>query len=248
MALSNTPAPFLVSPSWTFDGDDGLWSTFTIGVGNPLQSFRVLPSTTSSETWIPVPQACQGILINVTDCNTLRGVNDNNGTVSPGFQTNESATWDQIGIYGLTSEVNLFGGTNAGLYGLDTVTLSSTTSSKGQNVSAQIVAGISTTDFWVGSVGLGPALGNFSTKDTNIPSLLVTMMNERLIPSLSFGYSAGASYGRHSSICKTSRSLTVSQPTLWTLAALSWAVMISLACKATTSPRHSAARTTRHSG
>ena len=205
MALSTSPAPFLVSPTWAFDGDDGLWSTFSISVGTPPQSFRVLPSTASSETWIPVPQACQGILTNVTDCNDFRGINDNNGIPSQGFQTNASTTWDTVGLYGLTSEVNLFGGSNVGLYGLDTVTLSSRTGASAQNVSGQVVAGISTADFWLGSVGLGTATGNFSVKDTNIPSLLDTMRTQNLIPSLSFGYSAGASYGEH--ICSLRKRL-----------------------------------------
>jgi len=196
MAVSTPPVPLLVSPTWSFDGDDGSWSTFAIDVGRPPQSFRVLPSTTGSEIWIPIPQACQSILINVTNCGDLRGVNDYDNIASSGFQTNASTSWETIGIYGLSTEQNLFGTSNNGLYGLDTVTLPSTANGPEHSVPNQTVAGLATTDFWLGSLGLGTATGNFSVEDTNIPSLLDTLKTQHLIPSLSFGYSAGASYGQ----------------------------------------------------
>lgn len=102
------PAPFSVSPSWSWDGDDGKWSTFEISVGTPGQSFRVLPSTTSSETWIPIPEGCEGILASFSDCGTLRGANDFQGQASRGFNTDKSSTWDLLGIYELATEQNLW--------------------------------------------------------------------------------------------------------------------------------------------
>lgn len=197
MSTSTFPAPISLSPSWSFDGDDGTWSTFNLEVGTPPQSFRVLPSTAGSETWVPLPQGCQGILSGVSNCGALRGVNYINGVPSAGFQTNGSSTWKTIGIYELSTEHDLFGNTDDGLYGLDTLALDVLVPSSGartQNVSGQTVAGVATADFWLGSLGMGTATGNFSVQNENIPSLLDTLKSQSLIPSLSFGYSAGAAY------------------------------------------------------
>jgi hypothetical protein len=47
--MGSTPFPFAPSQYW--DGNDGLWSTFSIRIGTPSQEFRILPSTTAQETW-----------------------------------------------------------------------------------------------------------------------------------------------------------------------------------------------------
>ncbi|KAK5136863.1 hypothetical protein LTR08_001785 [Meristemomyces frigidus] len=186
------PAPLEFLPSWSLDGDDGDWATFTIGVGTPPQYFRVLPSTSGAEIWVPLPEGCQGIMANVSNCGDLRGVND----ATRGFQTNSSSSWETIGIYGLSTEQPLFGSSNDGLYGLDTVASQSVKpgSIVSHDLSSQTVAGISSADFWLGSLGLGTATGNFTVQNENIPSMLDTLYNQSLIPSLSFGYAAGAGY------------------------------------------------------
>ncbi|KAK5119346.1 hypothetical protein LTR85_007702 [Meristemomyces frigidus] len=199
MSVSAYPVPLELSPSWSFDGDDGNWSTFAIGVGTPAQTFRVLPSTSGSETWVPLPQGCQGILANVSDCGDLRGVNDVNNAPSSGFQTNASSSWQTIGIYELSTEQALFGTGDDGLYGRDTLMLdllstSTSSANQSQNLSSQTIAGVATADFWLGSLGLGTATGNFTVQSENIPSLLDTLKSQGLIPSLSFGYTAGAVY------------------------------------------------------
>lgn len=190
MSGSIFPAPFLVSPTFSFDGNDGNWSTFAVDVGTPPQSFRLLPSNVGSETWVPISQGCQGV--SISDCGSLRGVDNVNNTPSSGFSTNASSSWQALGIYGLSSEQYLFGSADNGLYGLDTVTPQST-DGVGYNMSSQIVAGIATADFWLGSLGLGYDLGSFSVQQ-KIPSLLDSMNSANLTPSLSFGYAAGAWY------------------------------------------------------
>ena len=188
------PAPFSVSPSWSWDGDDGSWSTFQISVGTPEQSFRILPSTTGAETWVPIPVGCEGILANVADCGTMRGVDNFNGKKSKGFQTDASSTWDLIGIYELTTEQNLWGPTgNPGDYGLDTVSLQNS-SGKSVNLKGQTIAGVATGNVWLGSLGMGTAPAKFDVEKKNIPSLLDSMKSQNYTPSLSFGYTAGASY------------------------------------------------------
>ncbi|RMY49323.1 hypothetical protein D0863_15177 [Hortaea werneckii] len=198
MSRPSTPFPLVLAPSWSFDGDDGNWSSFLIEVGDPPQSFRVLPSTGVSEVWLPLPQGCQGIMSDVSDCGDRRGVNAINGTASLGFQTNVSSTWESIGIYKLEAEQTLFGNDNDALYGLDTVSIDLIDNS-GQNtfsgkLDSQTVAGFATGDFWLGSLGLGSAQANFTTENENIPSLITSLRSKNLTGSASFGYAAGASY------------------------------------------------------
>ncbi|KAI7154410.1 acid protease [Hortaea werneckii] len=197
MTRPPTPFPLVLAPSWSFDGDDGSWSSFLIEVGNPPQPFRVLPSTSVSEVWLPLPQGCQGIMSDVSDCGDRRGVNAINGTASLGFQTNISSTWESIGIYKLETDQALFGNDNDALYGLDTVSVNLMDNS-GQNstskIDSQTVAGFATGDFWLGSLGLGSSQANFSTENENIPSLITSLKSKNLTGSTSFGYAAGASY------------------------------------------------------
>ena len=54
-----TAAPTSCAPSQYVEGNDGKWSTFVVRVGTPEQSFRVLPSTVSSETFLPMAGACK---------------------------------------------------------------------------------------------------------------------------------------------------------------------------------------------
>jgi hypothetical protein len=91
----------------------------------------------------------------------------------------------------MPADQNLFGEDNRGLYGQDTVILSD-----GDKLPQQLVAGISTADFWFGVLGLGSQPSSFSVESTNITSFLTSMKNKNLAPSLSYGYTAGAAYGR----------------------------------------------------
>jgi len=192
--MSSEPLPLIVTPTYSWDGDDGSWSTFAIEVGSPPQSFRVLPATIGQEVAIPVPQGCGGALSNLTDCGNLRGANDN---ASRGFLSEKSTTWDPQGPYVFSDGNNLFGDANPGLYGLDSVALANkVTGNYTSALEKQTVAGISQQYFWLGILGLGTSLGKLSS-DTAIPSLMATLKNQTVIPSLSYGYTAGQSYGEY---------------------------------------------------
>lgn len=182
------PSPFVVEPSQHWDGNDGNWSSFYIRVGEPEQKFRIFPATNSQETWIPLPDGC--ISSDPPDCAARRGVELFQSKKSTGFQTNESSTWTSMGLYDLAIENKLDFSGNA-LYGLDTVGLG--LSNPGSlSLSGQVVGGIATKDFYLGIFGLGLKPANFT--DTPIPSYMRNLKDRNLIPSLSFGYTAGAYY------------------------------------------------------
>ena len=72
----NYTQAFTVPPSGNWDGNDGAWSTFMIRVGTPPQLFRVLPSTSGTETWIPTSNNC---IAGTSWCGNARGVEPFNG-------------------------------------------------------------------------------------------------------------------------------------------------------------------------
>ena len=185
------PSPFVVEPSQHWDGNDGNWSSFHIHVGEPEQRFRVFPATNAQETWIPVPEGC--VSSDPLDCGARRGVELFQSKKSTGFQTNQSSTWTSMGLYDLAIDNKLDFSGNA-LYGLDTVGLG--LSNPGSlSLNGQVVGGIATKDFYLGIFGLGPKPPNFT--DTPIPSYMRNLKDRNLIPSLSYGYTAGAYYRKH---------------------------------------------------
>lgn len=183
------PSPLVLQPSQLWDGNDGSWSTFIIRVGTPEQTFRILPATNGQETWVPVPQGC--LLNDSNSCGHLRGAEPFKGAPSNGFQVNASSTWVANDFYTLGSEQNLNYSGN-GEYGFDTVKLG--TQDGGLSLAGQVVAGIATKDFYLGIFGLGPKPANFSDFPDPKPSYMRTLVDKNLVPSLSFGYTAGAPY------------------------------------------------------
>lgn len=73
---TNYTQAFSFPPSGNWDGNDGAWSTFVIRVGTPAQLFRVLPSTSGTETWVPIPDNCKA---GISWCGNARGVEPFNG-------------------------------------------------------------------------------------------------------------------------------------------------------------------------
>jgi hypothetical protein len=113
-----------------------------------------------------------------TTCKTKRG-----GL----FDFNKSTTWQTEGIFELGLDTQL-GFTGVGNYGLDTLGFGTT----GVSLKNTIVGSINTTDYWLGFFGLGNIPGNFT--NTEVPSPVSALDNQSLIPSNSYGYTAGAIY------------------------------------------------------
>ncbi|RDW59437.1 hypothetical protein BP6252_12524 [Coleophoma cylindrospora] len=187
---TTVPAAISFAPSQEFQGNDGPWSTFVITVGTPAQVFHVLITTAGQETWVPVPEGC--LSTDPSDCGALRGALPFDNVPSNGFDVNASSTWEAINLYelGLDSDLNYTGN---GEYGFDTVGMQ-VPNSGGLNLTHQVVAGIATKDFYLGIFPLGPKPTNFTNFDNPQPSYLWTLKNQSYIPSLSWGYTAGAKY------------------------------------------------------
>lgn len=155
-----------------------------IRAGTPGQDLFVTASTAVSESWVVLDDGC--IASDPPSCPDDRGRT---------FKKNASSTWQRKGLYSLGAELNLgYTFSNAGEYGFDTLALGYR-GSGGPSLEGQVIAGIATKDFYLGSIGLTPQPINFTAEDTS-PSLLSNLRSGNLIPSLSFGYSAGAYYRR----------------------------------------------------
>ncbi|CAF9917349.1 MAG: hypothetical protein ALECFALPRED_011113 [Alectoria fallacina] len=179
-SASAVPTPISVAPSQNWDGDDGPWSSFTIQVGTPIQDVRVFVSNEISTTWVVVTEGCT---VGDTTCINGRGLL---------FNPNSSSTWSQYGFYALGAEQNL-GPSDSARYGNDTVGLG-IQGSGGPSLPDQIVGAFSTDEFYLGFFGVNPASTNFTQQQQGEASYMTTLKNQNLIPSLSFGYTAGNKY------------------------------------------------------
>ena len=171
-APKSSPVSIPVRTDWF--GYDGNWSPVSIRVGTPPQWVDLFVSTASQETWVIGNGGCDG----TSECLTKRG-----GV----FQSNASSTWADQGPFALGLDPQL-GFSGNGIYGFDNISLSDSIS-----VPSQVVGVINTTDYWLGFFGLGVEPTNFTSADK--PTFLDSMVEiMSLIPSHSYGYTAGAYY------------------------------------------------------
>ncbi|KAG9247675.1 aspartic peptidase domain-containing protein [Calycina marina] len=188
------PAPIIVPPSEFFEGADGKWSTFFIRVGTPATVVRVVASTNSPLTAVVRPQGC---LISAIPGGVPSNCVDARGET---FNSNDSSTWSNQGWFGLNA--GLLGGFEANLgysfyldYGLDVLGLGQQ-SSDAPTLNNQTIAAYNRPDpLYVGLLGLGtqPVIyGSFG--NISVDSYFVSLRNQELVPSLSWSYTAGASY------------------------------------------------------
>lgn len=167
-------------------GIDGQWSSFSLRTGTPGQVSHVLPSTAGTTTWVISPEGCEPSPYTLPGCAYGRG-----GI----FNSNASKTWIGQGEYGLGIELNLGPKFDLpGLYGLDTVALAEGNATGGPSLDGQIVAGVGSILYYTGMFGLNNQPTNLSTFDDPHPSYLTSLKTKSLIPSLSWAYTAGASY------------------------------------------------------
>ncbi|KAL5387148.1 hypothetical protein DPSP01_003759 [Paraphaeosphaeria sporulosa] len=186
------PQPFSFSNSQVWDGNDGYWSSFMVRVGTPEQTFRVLPASRHGETIIPIAEGCLKMRNAPSNCGKLRGAYAFQGKDSNGFIVNETKSWQEIGLYEMGIRPEIGFDANA-LYGLDTVGLQ-VANSGGPTLKNMVVAGVAEPTVFVGQFGLSPKPSNFSELDSPQPSFMQKLRDEKQIPSVSYGYTAGAYY------------------------------------------------------
>ncbi|KAL8895669.1 MAG: hypothetical protein Q9207_008072 [Kuettlingeria erythrocarpa] len=183
-------APIVVSPSESWDGNDGPWSTFALGIGTPPQYVRVLISTTCPQPWAVDPRGC--IATDPVSCAADRG-----GL----FDKNQSSTWAEEGLHELHQQLNL-GYAGNGDWGRDSIALGYP-GSGAISVENQLLATIATKDFYIATWGIAPRPTNLSRSESDLAtftpedsyqSLLSKLKQENKIPSLAYGYTAGARY------------------------------------------------------
>lgn len=158
------------------EGYDGPWSSFSIGVGTPAQSLRVLVSTSSPGTVVVLQDGCvSGDAI----CPTARGGLFNNAT---------SQSWSVT-----ESSINLFQDPSLrARLGNDTLILGAAGNS-GPSLTNQVIFGIvDDRKYYLGMLGLNQVPTGFSKSEKGQPSLITSLRDQNIIPSLSFGYTAGA--------------------------------------------------------
>lgn len=160
------------------DGDDGPWSSFFIQAGTPLQTFRVFVSTSISATWLVLPAGCGPGAIT---CPSERGAL---------YNVTASSTWREQGNHYLFIGKDIIP-TAAGTFGNDNVGIGN---GGGPVLPNQVVAGIADGQFWLGMFGVNPTATNYTPTDPGQPSFMTTLRQQNLIPSLSYGYTAGNQY------------------------------------------------------
>lgn len=97
-----------------------------------------------------------------------------------------------MGLYHLSPEGNL-GIMATGNFGYDSLGLGAQ-GTGGPVVNHQLVGTIATSSYWLGVLGLDSKSSNLSSFDSPVPSLMANLKQSGSIPSLSFGYTAGAPY------------------------------------------------------
>lgn len=131
-----------------------------------------------------LPEGC--ISTDPADCSSHRGAL---------FSPNKSSTWQNQGRYTLGFESNL-DYNDAGDFGIDTLSLGLRGTAL-PTVEKQMIAGVVTKDFYLGVWGVGPRPTNLTTLENPYPSLMTSLREQKLVPSISYGYTAGARYRRY---------------------------------------------------
>ena len=149
-------------------------------MGTPMQDVRVFISTGSDYTLVVSSDACAA---SDTKCGDARGEL---------FNPNKSSSWQQHGYYQANVVQNL-GFAPQAYFGNDTIALG-VPGSGGPTLQSQLIAAYTNTSLYVGAFGVGSGTTNFSSSDRDRPSYLATLKKQNMIPSRSFGYTAGNQY------------------------------------------------------
>lgn len=168
-----------IEPSLQWYGIDGNWSSIGLFVGEPAQEINVTISTSLSEIWVVESGGCSP---NVR-CSDARG-----GI----YNTSASQSWSPLGAWQLG--LNYLGLGGNGDYAMETVVVYDSVRRWQTSFNKKIVAGINDTGYYTGFFGLGITPGRFNNVVAQSP-IAALVEQDGVIPSHSYGYTAGAYYG-----------------------------------------------------
>ena len=164
---------------------------FNVNAGQPVELLPGTSATAGNTIWAILSQGCTQANPGLADCESLRGQL---------FRSNQSTTWSTSrlannGLYSLaTYQESMLGLSGNAYYGFDTVRLGGAFHPGLPVLQNQLIAGIGTNDFWLGSLGLSPTALNFTNLNNPVPSLLGSLRQADLVPSTSWAYTAGMPY------------------------------------------------------
>lgn len=181
--VTQVPAPIAVAPdeqNWA--GIDGAWNTFSVRVGSQQSNSSVLVSTAAKQVWLIDAHACAA---------TAGGCDDSRGR---SFNSSESTTYQELGDYDMDVGGSI-GLSVTGRHGVDTVRLGGDGLTLNRTAIGTIGSNamLSTTDFWLGFIGLQSQATGFLPQAAR-RSFITELFETMYIPSQSFGYTAGARY------------------------------------------------------
>ncbi|KAE9377681.1 acid protease [Stipitochalara longipes BDJ] len=182
------PGAIEIPPAQYWKGNDGNWSTFPLNVGNPQQVTYVLPSTAGTATWLVGWMGCDA---NYSFAPLPAGCVSARGGL---FDNRTSSTWQPkstLNTWGLQVEEYLGIGVDA-FFGFDQIFAGYPPS--GVSLSNSTIAWFRDEAFAVGMFGLNYRPTNFSSPQDSSPTFLNLLYEQNKIPSLSYGYTAGAYY------------------------------------------------------
>ncbi|KAK4943968.1 hypothetical protein LTR10_016488 [Elasticomyces elasticus] len=171
------------------DGDGDHWSTFALQIGTPPQVVRLIPSITGNSIFPVENLACyEPADLELSDCPDSRGLL---------FNPKNSSTYKDDGevVLPIRPEHWLYPNGEQAVIGFDNITLDYPhyTNISLPNVTIFPYLG---DDFWIGSFGINPTINDTDADDFNValPTFMGVLRQQNLIPSLSWGYHAGACY------------------------------------------------------
>ncbi|KAF2432156.1 acid protease [Tothia fuscella] len=182
--------PKEVVPSGRFDGNDGPWSSFALSIGSPEQTIRVLASTSLPEIFVissEGPTSIGECPTNTTTGLLFNGSYDCYNSRGGLFNLTASTTYHPEQAYNV-GDYPAFGYRNiTAPSGSDALTLSS---SSDTTIILQRMGLAQLSDLnssWLGLLGL-----DSGQMKNSRPSLIQNLKLANVIPSMSFGYTAGS--------------------------------------------------------
>ncbi|GIZ43125.1 hypothetical protein CKM354_000636500 [Cercospora kikuchii] len=174
-----------------FRGNDGSWSTFSVGVGTPPQTVQLLPSTSGTAIWVVHEQGCYltgaGNGDDPATCPFLRGnLFDPASSTSIQYIPCEGGPFCQLPT---TQSLK----STAAHVGLDNITMTSLVD-QAVVIRKQVVAAYAEYSMFLGLLGLSEYSNFVNSTILPTPSPLGALRGQNVIQSTFYAYQAGAYY------------------------------------------------------